>query len=59
MDKECARKTAELLNLSMSEKRLEKMYPTYEDWMQRAELLDKKMSPYGLNAPAAANIFKH
>lgn len=59
MDIESARKTAELLNLSMSEERLEKLYPTYEDWMQRAELLDQKMSPYGLNAPAAANIFKH
>lgn len=59
MGTEQIKATSELLELSLNEKRIINLKETYEDWMERAKKLDKKMSSYGLFALPAANVFLH
>lgn len=48
-----------LLDLNMSEERKKAVLPTYQDWITRAEAMDKKMSQKGFRDILPCNIFKH
>ena len=43
----------------MSEERKKAVLPTYQDWITRAEAMDKKMSQKRLRDILPCNIFKH
>lgn len=48
-----------LLGLNMDETRKQAVLPIYQDWIDRAEALDKKMSQKEFRDILPANIFKH
>lgn len=59
MEKERIKMFSDILELDMDEKRIDSLEPTFRDWMRRAKKLDDKVSRWGMDAPPAANIFKH
>lgn len=59
MDKNDIRTMDKILDLSMSDEKINELKSTYSEWMERAVRLDKKMSKLGLMVPPAANIFIH
>lgn len=58
MERKIIQSVSELLHLSLDETRIDKLEPTFTEWMQRAQRLDEKMSPLGINTPPAANHFE-
>lgn len=48
-----------LLGLNMSEERKEAVLPVYQDWINRVEALDRKMSGKEFRDIVPSNIFKH
>lgn len=48
-----------LLNLNMDEERKKAVLPTYQDWINRAEIMDEIMSRREFREIVPSNIFKH